>query len=589
LGTLISKNSRRITGAVEDLKQGSFTATKGIDETAPALSSDTVLHSVNLDVDRDGGLVLRKPLIAAKVFPKYYFYAPTHIIPITDNILFLIYQTPSCAGCILDYTDPTAPKPVSITLEWVRYDNYLEMERSDVPIVYTSTEGYVFYNLSVFDLNTITFANLATNVLVYGAKVYFKNSLLCDEKTSEDGGTVVQIPTLIYEDMLDSSVNTITRPLQIMYMDKAATPYVKIKISYAELTELTPEGDIPLDANLNLDAPYALRDGYNKASCNVNGILAYSPAQLVDGEVVPKPELVENTEPSKLDTYTSLSDDNAFLTHMGAMYYSYRDLSSFSKSFTSYTSKDVLGLHINIGLGSKGGEVIRGGVLKCVVDSDIQYVDCERHIAGGHSGQVIVNQDAIESENYTSLCKITCDFKADVTSQDDTFVQAMSLKQLQFKIPINVEWNSKGKAPLIEEFDTKVNSQYPEESDVPLISYNYLNPALWDNFKNCFLETLIARCLGYDVYKSGGIPFSWTYVIDPNNSNETAHVVEHFKKTSQFIYLIVYRYAIIDGGYIGAGMHPDSAVCFRIPSTSFNLTLEDVTVQGHPPFDVSLL
>ena len=589
---MISKNSRRITGAVEDLKQGSFTATKGIDETAPALASDTVLHSVNLDVDRDGGLILRKPLIAAKVFPKYYFYAPKHIIPITDAVVLLIYQEgASCGARVLDYTNPTNPTPLPIRIEWVRYDNYLEVERPDVPVAYgreLDPDGNIvdpgFYNLSMFNLEDITFTNLTTNVLVYGAKVNYKDAFLCDIAVDENGSEVYT-PTLIYEDLLDETY--IFRPLQIIpYLDtsKVSKPYVKLKIGYAKLTELTPEGEIPLDANLNSDSPYALRDSYDKAASSIDGILAYVPSQLQDGKVVAKPDLLE-TSRTPSNSANVVLNDSSFLKNAADMYSKYASLYLNPKAFNYNTSVEKLGLQVSLTGDNVGGETVRDGTLKCDWSDSIYYSDCKNFITLNNSFQWDIDFSSIKKASYTKLCQISCNVNVPLSGADGILTR-MSLKGANFKIPIRIEWNAA--APLTVEFNTTVNSQYPNVSNVPLISYTYLNPNLWTEFKKNFLEIFICRCLGFNKYTDGTSPFTWDYTINPYNSGEMAHVAEDVQEENSYIFITLYRYVSYTSGSLTVGMHPDAAICFRIPRNTFEILLKDFTIQNREPITITL-
>ena len=67
---MISRNSRRTAAPVENLRQGSIAAVKGVDETASILASDSALYTENLIVDDDGGLILRKPIVCIEDIPE---------------------------------------------------------------------------------------------------------------------------------------------------------------------------------------------------------------------------------------------------------------------------------------------------------------------------------------------------------------------------------------------------------------------------------------------------------------------------------------------------------------------------------------
>ena len=65
---MIRRNTSKYTENQESLNQSSFTGLKGIDYSKAPTNNNTVLNSVNFDVDYDGGLILRKPLVCERQY-----------------------------------------------------------------------------------------------------------------------------------------------------------------------------------------------------------------------------------------------------------------------------------------------------------------------------------------------------------------------------------------------------------------------------------------------------------------------------------------------------------------------------------------
>lgn len=78
---------RKLVTQQDSIRQGSLTAQKGIDLSKAPIQPDTMADIVNFDVDDDGGLVLRKPLLLAHTdaTASFVFYAFDGSRVVVDN------------------------------------------------------------------------------------------------------------------------------------------------------------------------------------------------------------------------------------------------------------------------------------------------------------------------------------------------------------------------------------------------------------------------------------------------------------------------------------------------------------------------
>ena len=87
---MISKRTRKSTRSVEQLKQGSFTPAKGMDEKTSVLDTEHVLFTKNLTADFDGGLILRKPIKKISDIPEVEIEGTvvnSDVIPVKVSII----------------------------------------------------------------------------------------------------------------------------------------------------------------------------------------------------------------------------------------------------------------------------------------------------------------------------------------------------------------------------------------------------------------------------------------------------------------------------------------------------------------------
>ena len=220
----------------EALHQASFTAMRGVDSSKAPTANDCVLDAVNLDVDYDGGLVLRKPLVFNKkhsgMHISRYLYDKETVLNIhsTDGIF-----SPTIAKC--KFTDI--------------YGNTHTTEPAGIPYA------------DCFDWKSIKVSNTATSTLLTNV--------------------IVDLNTL--EDVINEQLS-----LQLKLYNAKVEPYTQLRMlklykdEYGAwvLEMLTPEpatltsDEISADFNTTLPYPLALRDNYFATQTSLKGILAYT-------------------------------------------------------------------------------------------------------------------------------------------------------------------------------------------------------------------------------------------------------------------------------------------------------------------------
>ena len=220
---MISRKTTRYNYTQEPLQQNSFTAMKGIDSSKAPTSPDTLLNAKNLDVDYDGGLVLRKPIVYKTIYSNNVLKA--HLMYDNTSTLLVTEKTLKVAGAttyVYKYTD-----------------------------IYGKTHSK---NNSVVDAD-------------------FTNCKLLNTSTST---LVTNVPVTLPQTSKPALYNSYTEPSQQYRLFKI---YKDSENWVIEM--ITPEpnsiqlGDIPLDYNLTLNKPDAVRDNYYSSATTVTGILGY--------------------------------------------------------------------------------------------------------------------------------------------------------------------------------------------------------------------------------------------------------------------------------------------------------------------------
>lgn len=280
---MISKRFPRHSSAQESLRQFALNCSKGVDETTPITDSDTVLYTKNLVRNPDGSVSIRKPikqLPMKHVFEKIYpLHEPEYYLGVVDGHLVGIFKGDD-------------PVPVK-----VKATNYFNVELSvDCELINTA----LFTELEVLALNTTT---------VVGCLVDFK---LFRELFENDPGNVLN------PDLYDAPDSPHYRYVQIQYDTSVETWTLTIKTPEVNVLNIS-EGEVPLNPNLVLDNPYAIRDEYGASLPTVKSIVAYVPTKL-DGKsptvhTVPETSVVYRgflSRQVETDTFEQFEDPKSY-------------------------------------------------------------------------------------------------------------------------------------------------------------------------------------------------------------------------------------------------------------------------------------
>lgn len=291
---MITKNSRKKTSPIEALRQGSFTAVKGIDETAAPLAVDTVSYTKNFDIDTDGGLVLRKPIICVEEFPVLNiegFEALTNVIYASylyDKEYLLIIRKEGSLQWLGIFNNGV---PATLRLCWNSWEDYAEY--NTVP----DTVFSGFYNISNIDFTKVSTVNTATSTVFTGC---FVN--IASNDFRRVGATYINETDT---DLFYTNLYDVTEPSGSVYKPRtliltkstALDKTFDLKIVTPDITTIQSADTLALDPNLDLDNPYSIRDAYNTAAPTVKNIIPYIPTYSVGGKTVPS-----------LDVITSISE-----------------------------------------------------------------------------------------------------------------------------------------------------------------------------------------------------------------------------------------------------------------------------------------
>ena len=162
---MISKRARRGHTSVETLSQGSFVASKGINETASVLSPDTVGYMKNFDIAKDGTLVLRNALEVGFTIPNFGNKPPILVIPVTHSIKLAFYAFSETSGAasvyIAAFDSETSTQP-PIKLKWVNWETGVDEIRTleEYPL---DNESYVCVRVPFLQNTHFHYINTVTN------------------------------------------------------------------------------------------------------------------------------------------------------------------------------------------------------------------------------------------------------------------------------------------------------------------------------------------------------------------------------------------------------------------------------------------
>lgn len=234
---MISKLRRRVSEPQEQLRQFSLNTSKGIDESRPSVDADTVSYMKNLTVNPDGSLSLRKRMLHCKNYEtRTSNPCKVHLMHTGKHVLVV---TKGNYGVFNRYTDE------SCTVSFKANDYY-------------TLEDIELSSGAGIGMENATFFNTVDKTILGNCTIHF-NSF-------KDKG-------IFDEDLYDETQITLPRYIQIVQTGDNAFEF---RIVNPELNVLTTaEGEVPLNPNMTLDNPYAIRDVYKSSVVQVSGILPY--------------------------------------------------------------------------------------------------------------------------------------------------------------------------------------------------------------------------------------------------------------------------------------------------------------------------
>lgn len=237
------------TNHSEPLYQASFTAMKGIDATKAITVPNVVQNMENLDVNTDGSVSVRKPLILKKSYTTYIdgrLYSASQIIKLYDSYFSLVVYT--------DGTDQYVSIVDSDGLTW-KVRLCVESYSTGYPIPMGGAVHYL-RTTDAFRILPNSAVNTASST-VLSAKVNLQ-SLNNAPVPELDPVYVTQAP----------------RYLQITKTNDSE-PIFTITVKHPEVNTLTSGAEFVQNPNLTLDNMYATRDVYKSNYIAIEGIVPY--------------------------------------------------------------------------------------------------------------------------------------------------------------------------------------------------------------------------------------------------------------------------------------------------------------------------
>lgn len=265
---MISKRTRRGRTSVETLSQGSFVASKGINETASVLSPDTVGYMKNFDIAKDGTLVLRNALDVVCTFPNLNGLPPKYAFAVSDETFFLIYTDTATGVSVGVYSRDGTQSP--FRFKWYALETGVDQIISQDELDPVESDSFKFYTVPFLEASELYSVNTVSQVLIYNARIkYAENAKL--ESTL--------VNSLLYISQTGIT-DVVVRALQV-YKDE---DYVTVRINQPRQEELTFNNGVPADYNYMLDNPLALSDTYDQILAKIRAMLLYVPIQDNSGD-----------------------------------------------------------------------------------------------------------------------------------------------------------------------------------------------------------------------------------------------------------------------------------------------------------------
>ena len=241
---MIRRNTSNAHNYVEQLEESQFVGSRGIDVTKPCTSPDSVIDMCNLDVDSDGGLSIRKPLICERKFSLYDGRTPGKFFMAFDgNTELEMYEEKTLKYWVL----------------WIGTIQgfYLKYTKYTGEVVDYSPITDRIYG----DFRYATIVNTPNSTIITNVKIDYTHYELVDP---------VLRPVSENEDKM------VYRYLRLTPTDDGDV--WQVEIINPEINMFNSAEAAVLNPNLTLDSAYTLRDNYNAVSVGVTNILAYAIA-----------------------------------------------------------------------------------------------------------------------------------------------------------------------------------------------------------------------------------------------------------------------------------------------------------------------
>ena len=321
---MISKRTRRYSQPQEQLRQFALNNSKGIDETKPIVDHDTVLDTVNLTVNDDGSMSLRKPLRKLQDVPKSATDGDVlYTIPLFDEAYrMVVYSKEDGKTMFKIFDSEDSERSVRIESDdYYTYSRYVladsanptgesvEVTISDKKFLATKRIVYSTVTSSI-NLSDVTWTSTPTSTIINGAKILLSTLswMIYPNASAEAAGEgFAHADSSLY----DAYIRSVPRRLIVTECPDTNNDFCII-IHTPEIATIVPkeDGRFDISANLMLDYPYAIRDVYNASVPRIKGIAFYkkdSYIQIDENVFLPGDRFSQMFESTKSKKYRMVS------------------------------------------------------------------------------------------------------------------------------------------------------------------------------------------------------------------------------------------------------------------------------------------
>lgn len=264
---MISRRNKRPASPQERPKQFAINNSAGIDFNKPSTDPDSVQLIKNLTVNLDGSVSLRKRLRPVHMSHTDVHGEPIAVLYTGKHILWRAVDSSGAVSYSISHRDPVKDELPDISVRVVTSEYYYP-DRTVLHDEYRGTpESPIAISVSKIDLESATFQNTGSSTVICNAKVSTDFLAVGFELEYPNPGS--PLDPKLYATL----PAFVPRYLQVSIADDGV---FEMRIMQPELTVLNPEeGAIPLNPNLALDNPYAIRDKYFGGACRILGLLPY--------------------------------------------------------------------------------------------------------------------------------------------------------------------------------------------------------------------------------------------------------------------------------------------------------------------------